>query len=263
MYLILCSLFVCLVVGERAQPTSSPNSNCYARFDYEYKLLERLLRAEFAQREMEASILQIQEKFKSIERDAQESRRPTTNATNGFGSTYVRWGRTTCSGNDTEMVYKGYAGGSDHADTGGSADFLCLPEDPTWGKNVLGSAPSGFIYGAEYELVDGSNPFSVSREDDVPCCVCKPPRTASLMIPGRTNCYLGWTMEYTGYLMSGYHGHSGATNYVCVDANAEATIRGNINYNGHLMYIVTAKCGSLPCPPYVEGKIVACVVCSR
>ncbi|KAK3587951.1 hypothetical protein CHS0354_014466 [Potamilus streckersoni] len=157
----------------------------------------------------------------------------------------------------------GYAGGSHHTYTGGSADFLCLPEDPTWGNNMGGTDPSGLIYGAEYELYAGSNPFSVSMEDDSPCCVCKPPRTASLMIPGRTNCYPGWTIEYTGYLMTGYHGHPGATNYVCVDAKAEAIPRGNTNDNGHLMYIVKAKCGSLPCPPYIEGRIVACVVCSK
>ena len=36
----------------------------------------------------------------------------------GSGSTYVRWGRNSCSGSGTELVYSGYAAGSHFTSTG-------------------------------------------------------------------------------------------------------------------------------------------------
>ena len=51
----------------------------------------------------------------------------------GSESTYVRWGRKNCSGNGTELVYSGYAAGSDYRDSGGAANYICLSPDPLWG----------------------------------------------------------------------------------------------------------------------------------
>ncbi|KAK3587947.1 hypothetical protein CHS0354_014462 [Potamilus streckersoni] len=246
--------FTLLVISEKfRQVLSTDASHDCPRFDYEYKLLERLLKIELMHKEMEANLMHFQDQLKTIQ-----------HLSRGHASTFVRWGKTTCPGNDTELVYEGFAGGSLYSEPGSAADFLCLPKLPTWAKNVGGTDIAAFIYGAEYEIISGSNPFStVSREDDVPCCVCRPPRTTSLMIPARTDCYPGWNQEYNGYLMSDYHVHPGATNYVCVDANPDAVLGGTANNNGHLMYVVQAKCGSLPCPPYVEGRVIACVVCSK
>jgi hypothetical protein len=33
-----------------------------------------------------------------------------------------------------DALIKGYMGGNVYTNTGGPANFLCLPEDPTWGK---------------------------------------------------------------------------------------------------------------------------------
>ena len=35
--------------------------------------------------------------------------------------------------------------------------------------------------------------------------------------------------------------------------------------NGRLLYAVEASChaNSLPCPPYVQGREIACVVCTK
>ncbi|KAK3592548.1 hypothetical protein CHS0354_005608 [Potamilus streckersoni] len=267
MFLILCSSFVLLIAGVYLQTIPESKANDCPRFDYEYKLLERLLRIEFAQRESDATIEQLHQKLKHLQTDViqrEEIQHLKDNKANGFGSTYVRWGRTTCSGNGTELVYKGFAGGSQYTHTGSSADFLCLTEEPILGRSVAGADPSGYVYGAEYEIYAGSNPFSmVSIQDNMPCCVCKTSRTAILMIPGRKVCYPGWTTEYTGYLMSGYHGHPGATNYVCVDENAEPALGNSGSHDGHLLYVVQAVCGSLPCPPYAEGRLLTCVVCSK
>ena len=47
------------------------------------------------------------------------------------GTTYIRWGRTTCpSGNGTELLYSGRAGGNYHDHSGGAANYLCMPDDP-------------------------------------------------------------------------------------------------------------------------------------
>ncbi|KAL3874763.1 hypothetical protein ACJMK2_037733 [Sinanodonta woodiana] len=267
MFSILCSVIVLLVTDDvHLQTIPESKANDCPRFDYEYKLLERLLRIEFAQRESDATIEQLHIKLKNLQTDAiqrDEIQLLIDNKTKGFGSTYVRWGRTICPGNGTELVYKGFAGGSHFSHSGSAADFLCLTEEPIMG-NYVGGTSTGYVYGAEYEVHVGSNPFTtVSLEDDVPCCVCKTFRSSTLMIPGRTQCFPGWTMEYSGYLMSGYHGHNGATNYVCVDANPEARRGSSGNHDGHLLYVVQAVCGSLPCPPYVDGRVLTCVICSK
>ncbi|KAL3874762.1 hypothetical protein ACJMK2_037732 [Sinanodonta woodiana] len=266
MFFILCSVFVLFITDVYLQTIPESKANDCPRFDYEYKLLERLLRIEFAQQESDATIEQLHEKLKNLQTDAiqrDEIQRFIDNNTKGFGSTYVRWGRTICPGNGSDLVYKGFAGGSHYSHTGGAADFLCLTEEPIMGNSV-GVNPTGYVYGAEYQLFVSSNPFTtVSLDDDVPCCVCKTFRTSTLMIPGKTECYPGWTMEYSGYLMSGFHGHNGATKYVCVDANPEARHGSSGDLDGHLLYVVQAVCGSLPCPPYAAGRVLTCVICSK
>lgn len=64
--------------------------------------------------------------------------------------------------------------------------------------------------------------------------------------------------EYTGYIMSGYHGHVSATEYICVDKK-DTKIGHGTKLIGRLLYMVEAKCGSLPGPPYVEGREVTCI----
>ena len=67
------------------------------------------------------------------------------------GAIYTRWGRTTCPETpETELVYEGLAGGSDHNQLGAGANYLCLPNDPEYLKDGL---PGGYstLYGAEYK----------------------------------------------------------------------------------------------------------------
>ncbi|XP_078681676.1 uncharacterized protein LOC144916423 [Branchiostoma floridae x Branchiostoma belcheri] len=51
--------------------------------------------------------------------------------------------------------------------------------------------------------------------------------------------------------------------YVCVDGQPETVPGGDANQNGALFYLVEARCGSLPCPEYVEGRELTCVVCTK
>lgn len=159
----------------------------------------------------------------------------------------------------------GYAAGSNHYHIeaksyyGGASNTLCLPNDPEI-SNETYSGTASFLYGSEYE----QNYFASNSDDeDMPCVVCRM-RTAAtaLMIPGRKSCYSGWNMEYTGLLASGNQAYSPST-YLCVDGQPEYIPSGQDDKNGHIFYVVGYKCGSLPCPPYHNNRIVYCVVCSK
>ncbi|XP_060555944.1 uncharacterized protein LOC132716640 isoform X1 [Ruditapes philippinarum] len=184
--------------------------------------------------------------------------------TDGIGSTYVRWGRTTCPGNTT-VVYKGFMGGNIYNDNGGPANYLCLPEDPSWAKYQDGIQNEGnTIYGSEYEYYGNFHPFPQNMVDeDIPCAVCSTKRPMNIMVPARTRCHSGWHLEYTGYLMTISEYHPAAGEYICMDGNPEPIPHGSANTNGNVMYFVEAICGTLPCLPYVDGRELACSVCSK
>ena len=186
------------------------------------------------------------------------------------GSTYVRWGRHNCSGNGTELVYAGYAAGSDYRDTGAAANYICLSPDPLWGHYNDVQNAGAKILGVEYEFYgetkggDTSAFFHKSLfNEDAPCSVCRPPRPTVIMIPGRNQCYKGWTLEYKGYLVAGRSIHPAATEYVCLDDNPDVIPGGHVSQDGSLFYMVEGKCGPLLCPPYVDGRELTCVVCSK
>ena len=83
------------------------------------------------------------------------------------------------------------------------------------------------------------------------------------MIPGRKNCYPGWTLEYWGYLMTSAYDLNTASNHICLDAKPDFNPHGAQDDDQHLIYPVEGRCGSLPCPPYVNGRELACAVCSK
>ena len=148
--------------------------------------------------------------------------------------------------------------------------MLCLPKDPDWeaGKTSDKTDSSvGLIYGAEYQDGSGRSDqlFGESHHNhDVPCVVCDvTKRSTVLMIPGKSKCHAGWTLEYAGYLMAGYYNHAGATDYYCVDKDPENLPGGTGDNDGHLLYFVETRSGSLRCPPYVNGRELMCAVCTK
>ncbi|XP_019632053.1 PREDICTED: short-chain collagen C4-like [Branchiostoma belcheri] len=183
------------------------------------------------------------------------------------GAVYVRWGRKTCPDSlGTEMVYSGVAGGTWYDQSGGGTNYQCLPTDPQWGRYLDGVEEyKAYMYGAEYQLNTNVPLGSTSLHDnDVPCAVCYvPTRGSKLMIPARNTCYSGWTREYHGYLMAEHHSHPGSKEFVCVDEQPEVMPGGQANRDGALFYPVEARCGSLPCPNYEEGRELTCVVCTK
>ena len=156
-----------------------------------------------------------------------ETLKEITDETKSSGTTYVRWGRTTCPGDGSDIVYSGYAGGSLYKHTGAAVSMLCLPMDPDWAQYSDESEyDSGFVYGSEYEswsnrkMDDFFGPGHVNQ--DVPCAVCNvQPRSATIMVPGKIKCHPDWILEYVGYLMPGHFHNAAATDYYCIDKKPE------------------------------------------
>eukprot|EP00058_Branchiostoma_floridae_P013337 XP_002598825.1 hypothetical protein BRAFLDRAFT_74498 [Branchiostoma floridae] len=138
--------------------------------------------------------------------------------------------------------------------------------NPQWRAFTAGNQGYGaYMYGAEYQLSTANSPFQGASllDHDVPCAVCHvASRGSKLMIPARLSCPSGWTREYKGYLMTaGYTQYR--SEFVCMDGEPETRPGGHGNHNGALFYLVEASCGSLPCPNYVQGRELTCVVCTK
>ena len=174
------------------------------------------------------------------------------------------------------FLFEGYAAGPHYTIAGSGSNYLCLHEHPQWKTYIEGLQTSGKIYGVEYELYERNSVFSKSNnggnsleQNPAPCAVCYVGgRSTILMVPARTQCPDGWTMEYAGYLASAHStstpstgGHK-RTSYVCWDEEPEVAV-GGTSQNQALIYPVEVECGSLPCSVYVTGRELTCVVCSK
>ncbi|XP_064643068.1 uncharacterized protein LOC135497236 [Lineus longissimus] len=176
----------------------------------------------------------------------------------------------TCPNGESELVYSGIVGASNHLETGGSAEYACLTREPQYASKVTGVLSAAKIMGVEFEVSSG-NIFDTSKaaggnlhNADVVCAVCRSQARASqVMIPGLKECYPGWSLEYWGYLMTGHYGHKAQHSWACVDNTPEGDEKGARNDDGGLMYLVHGVCGSLPCPNYVNGRELTCVVCTK
>jgi len=82
------------------------------------------------------------------------------------------------------------------------------------------------------------------------------------MIPARTQCPDGWTMEYGGYLVAQQHTGRQRSSYICLDEAPEVAVGGTARSQG-LIYPVEVQCGTLPCSVYTSGRELTCVVCSK
>ena len=181
------------------------------------------------------------------------------------GAVYTRWGRTSCpSGQGTELLYPGRAGGTNHQHSGGAANILCLPNDPQYSR--YGSGVTGYIplTGVEYHIGSGQPLHSVYLHN-MPCAVCyTSSRVTVLMIPAKLTCPTNWTIEYTGYIMANAKSYNSRHLYECID-QAPESVPGLDAYdsNNAFFHHVEATCNSLSCPPYDAEKEVTCVVCTR
>ncbi|XP_052806403.1 uncharacterized protein LOC128235639 [Mya arenaria] len=176
------------------------------------------------------------------------------------GTTYIRWGRTTCPDvHGSDLVYNGFVGGSPHQYSGGGANYICLPTDPQWGPDTSPKY-KGYVYGAEYQ--SHGTFWDDKKNHDVPCAVCRTPKTNVLMIPARQDCYDGWNREYHGYLMAERDSHASNKEFICVDDDPEVNVGTHADLDGALLHFQETVCGSLPCKPYIAGRELTCVVCT-
>ena len=63
--------------------------------------------------------------------------------------------------------------------------------------------------------------------------------------------------------MAGHFNFQGPSKYTCVDHHPDTVYGGSSDMNGKLFYFVEAVCGSLKCPPYVNGRELVCVAAPR
>ena len=183
---------------------------------------------------------------------------------------YTRWGKTTCSNTSgAELLYAGRAAGSWYSQSGGGANYLCLPEQPENSTYTAGSQGGrALLYGAEYETgltqADENGPLNAVNDHNVPCAVCyTSTQETVVMIPAKTTCPSSWTREYYGYLMAN-HNNAQRTMFECVDISPESVPDSIPNTDGALFFHTEVRCGyGIPCPPYDAEKEVVCAVCTK
>ncbi|XP_033727528.1 short-chain collagen C4-like [Pecten maximus] len=258
-------VYVCLIVVVSAQTI---NKKAIEEAKAEQRILGNIqpIVVGYVSESLQIANERLEERFSNLEKRYDERiQQIESDAKKGNkGVVFTRWGRKDCPPGNTSVVYSGSAGGSFYDHVGAAAEYVCMPHDPIWGPNkeMYSNENVGYMYGAEYQ-----NPitlFGVSNYAmDVPCTVCLDTHHSTLlMIPGRTECYPGWTEAYHGDLASGRHDYKAASEYVCVDENPQSLAKG-LDDDGKLFYGVKAKCGTLPCPPYEDGKFLSCVVCLK
>ena len=154
--------------------------------------------------------------------------------------------------------------GKTNSAQGGGVNYLCVPLDPDFPNNAQAGFQTGsYVYGVEYQPYNSARFYADINDHDAPCAVCEVQgRSQVLMIPAKQTCPAGWTLEYEGLLASQHNTQKGAE-YVCVSNDPETTNGGHTSMNGGRLFVVEAKCGTLPCPPYVSGYELTCVVCTK
>ena len=181
------------------------------------------------------------------------------------GVTYTRWGSSSCSNSTgAQLVYNGSAAGTWFSNSGGGAEKICLPNDPDYlsGTTGLPSTESN-IYGAEYEFGLGPQAIRSVWPYTAPCAVCHVPnRAAAIMVPAKSSCPPSWSMEYYGYLTT-ESDHHHRSSFNCVDVNPEVVPGTGADSNGALFYFVSSTCTGIACPPYENGRILSCAVCTK
>ena len=178
------------------------------------------------------------------------------------GVVYVRWGRSVCpTGQGTEQVYNGTAGGSYWNQKGGAVNIVCMPNNPEHGAYGSGVQGDSHMGGAAINIRSSQPMYNIVGQN-LFCAVCLvKTRNTVLTIPGRVSCPANWTLEYSGYLVAGlYVEHRNM--FECVDSNPETGGKGGGFNNKVAFYLVEPICDRLGCPPYSAEKELTCAVCS-
>ena len=171
-------------------------------------------------------------------------------------STFVHWGSSQCA-NASQLVYSGVVGGSSYLQSEAASNYLCLTMSPVLSNKQPTTAHIARLYGGEYHTAEASH-----AQDPV-CAVCRSSFSTTVMIPGTNVCTAGWRLQYSGFLMAGGDDYTSGFEYICVDSAFEQRPGGSGYQEGALLYYALAQCGSLPCSPYANNKVITCAVCSK
>ena len=181
------------------------------------------------------------------------------------GAVYTRWGRTTCpTGQGTQLLYSGRAGGTPRGHKGGAVNFLCLPNNPDHLQYQSGVQETANIGGVQHWYGAIASLSSLNYHN-IPCAVCYvATRSVAVMTPAKTQCPTHWTLEYIGYLMTERVGAGGRTTYECVDKDPESVPGLNADSRPATYFNpVEPYCNGLSCAPYDDEKELTCVVCTH
>ena len=193
----------------------------------------------------------------------------------GTGVVYTRWGRTTCP-SDAETLTAGLAASPYHYDTGGGANYMCLPDEPQFVDPNTNVAVQTKVVGVKYKTL--TEPLFELNDMAMPCAVCYTNRATQLMILGRAVCPTNWNLEYNGYLMSAKDSPSNTlesdpdsnnfrTEFICVEdtdteglpagANEEAGI-----YHVHIDCDAADSLNNCASSGYSTASQLTCAVCT-
>ena len=50
---------------------------------------------------------------------------------------------------------------------------------------------------------------------------------------------------------------------MCLDAQPDAILGGHVSTDGKLFNFAEGRDGALPCPPYVDGRELTCVISTK
>lgn len=131
------------------------------------------------------------------------------------------------------------------------------------------SRQGGFVYirwGRRFECPSHAKQVNKGKRlcnNNVPCIACVAiGRMSHLMIPGRTECFTGWTMEYRGYLMGSSYEQSPIHELMCVDSEPNYIIGRKKTKSAIFWSLAEVRFGLQHTPSDVNRRELACVVCT-
>ncbi|KAK2180771.1 hypothetical protein NP493_428g02018 [Ridgeia piscesae] len=183
--------FVYVVIMTHAQSTRSEYPGCVCTVNVPPSDCGQRSRPSVDVQLLKSSVIALQEQVVTLasdnrkladdvgdlRRELSKSNTGTINqASSTGGAVYIRWGRKTCPGNGTDLLYWGVAAGSHYTHSGGGSNYLCLPRNPEWGKTTAGFQYGESLYGAEYETSSTNDPFPKVNgrslvQNNVPCAL--------------------------------------------------------------------------------------------
>ena len=182
------------------------------------------------------------------------------------GSSYVQWGKKSCTSADASLMYEGFAVGSLSSKSGSGANSICVisGNSQTYLDYNDGQQSAAQLHAVKLVTSGyGIQTMQGAHNRILPCSLCFLDNQYSVItIPARTECPSGWQVKYQGYLFAAYYSHQ-KNDWRCIDKQPDS-VRSYRSDQADL-YPVEIECGSISCRSksrYVQNREIACIVCS-